>query len=212
MMMTGGGDMHSARSHTHYTTQRTTKTKTKTPTKTKQKVKLAISHALAQCTKLSVYEERITDLVLATKHLPESLAADGTVKISRKQIARLIGTVFLQRASVNLLSTVLDTPEFFWSAPDHLQVAVGVCVRVSCVCVLTLVGAWGGRRCLLAFSWLLCRFPQFHKHTPKKQNTPHKHNTTNNTNPKTLYERACEYLELETRGELSWAEFVCGGG
>ena len=136
----------------------------------------------------------------------------GAVKISSKRIAQLIGQVFLQRSAVNLLSTVLDTPEFFWSAPDHLQVAVGVCVRVSCVCVLTLVGAWGGRRCLLAFSWLLCRFPQFHKHTPKKQNTPHKHNTTNNTNPKTLYERACEYLELETRGELSWAEFVCGGG
>ena len=97
------------------------KNQNKKTNKTKQKVKLAISHALAQCTKLSVYEERITDLVLATKHLPESLAADGTVKISRKQIARLIGTVFLQRASVNLLSTVLDTPEFFWSAPDHLQ-------------------------------------------------------------------------------------------
>lgn len=35
------------------------------------------------------------------------------------------GKVFLQRAAVNLLSTVLDTPEFFWSAPDHLQVSSG---------------------------------------------------------------------------------------
>ncbi len=31
------------------------------------------------------------------------------------------GQVFIQRAAVNLLSTVLDTPEFFWSAPDIMQ-------------------------------------------------------------------------------------------
>jgi uncharacterized Rmd1/YagE family protein len=30
--------------------------------------------------------------------------------------------VFLQRSAVNLLGVVLDVPEFFWSAPDHLQV------------------------------------------------------------------------------------------
>ena len=41
--------------------------------------------------------------------------------ISRKEIAKLIGRVFLQRAAVNLLSTVLDTPEYFWSAPDSMQ-------------------------------------------------------------------------------------------
>jgi hypothetical protein len=37
-------------------------------------------------------------------------------------VAQRIGQVFLQRSAVNLLSSVLDTPEFFWSAPDHLQV------------------------------------------------------------------------------------------
>ena len=45
----------------------------------------------------------------------------GKVIISRKAIAQLIGRVFIQKAAVNLLSTVLDTPEFFWSAPDSLQ-------------------------------------------------------------------------------------------
>ena len=29
--------------------------------------------------------------------------------------------VFLEKCAVNLLSTVLDTPEFFWDAPDSLQ-------------------------------------------------------------------------------------------
>ena len=34
---------------------------------------------------------------------------------------RVVCQVFIQRAAVNLLSTVLDTPEFFWSAPDIMQ-------------------------------------------------------------------------------------------
>jgi uncharacterized Rmd1/YagE family protein len=29
-----------------------------------------------------------------------------------------LSEIFLQKSSVNLLSTVLDTPEFFWHAPD----------------------------------------------------------------------------------------------
>jgi hypothetical protein len=42
--------------------------------------------------------------------------------VSSQEVAQRIGQVFLQRSAVNLLSSVLDTPEFFWSAPDHLQV------------------------------------------------------------------------------------------
>ncbi|PSC74837.1 Sporulation RMD1 [Micractinium conductrix] len=84
-------------------------------------IKLSISHALAQSAKLSVYEERVIEIVESTKDLPETLAATGEVGLSRKQIARLIGRVFIQKSAVNLLSTVLDTPEFFWSAPDSMQ-------------------------------------------------------------------------------------------
>lgn len=48
--------------------------------------------------------------------------SQGKCKIPRTEINKLIGQVFIHRAAVNLLSTVLDTPEFFWSAPDSLQV------------------------------------------------------------------------------------------
>ncbi|KAL4859482.1 Sporulation protein RMD8 [Chlorella vulgaris] len=84
-------------------------------------IKLSISHALAQSAKLSVYEERVIQIVESTKDLPEALAATGEVGLTRKQIARMIGRVFIQKSAVNLLSTVLDTPEFFWSAPDSMQ-------------------------------------------------------------------------------------------
>lgn len=85
------------------------------------KMKLAISYALAQSTKLSVYEKRVVDIVLETKNLPERLAETGEVNIGSTDIAKLIGKVFLQKSAVNLLSSVLDTPEFFWHAPDSFQ-------------------------------------------------------------------------------------------
>eukprot|EP00887_Chlorella_sp_A99_P005398 scaffold1.g5398.t1 len=84
-------------------------------------IKMSILHALAQSTKLSVYEGRAMELVESTKDLPELLATSGRVVISRKRVAQLIGQVFIQKSAVNLLSTVLDTPEFFWSAPDAMQ-------------------------------------------------------------------------------------------
>lgn len=84
-------------------------------------IKLSISHALSQSTKLCVFEERVIEIVSSTKDLPGTLAATGKVPLTRKAIAQLIGKVFIQKSAVNLLSTVLDTPEFFWSAPDSMQ-------------------------------------------------------------------------------------------
>jgi hypothetical protein len=56
-------------------------------------VKLAISYALAQSTKLSLHERRVTQMVADTKYLPESLAATGKVALSNDTIAKLIGKV-----------------------------------------------------------------------------------------------------------------------
>lgn len=86
-------------------------------------VKLSVSHALAQSTKLSVYEFRVVDVVDETRDLPEVLALTGKVDLSRKAVAQLMGRVFLQKSAVNLLSSVLDTPDFFWESdiPDSLQ-------------------------------------------------------------------------------------------
>lgn len=85
-------------------------------------IKFSLSFALAQSTKLSVYEERVIHLVDSTRDLPQTLADTGDVHMSRTSVARLIGRVFLERSSVNLLMNLLDTPSYFWSAPDALQV------------------------------------------------------------------------------------------
>jgi len=77
-------------------------------------VKLAFSHGLAQSAKLTVFEERIDSVIEETRRYPEYLAEHGKVKLTRKEIAKLKGRLFLHRMDINLHSDILDTPDFFW--------------------------------------------------------------------------------------------------
>ena len=72
---------------------------------------------------------RVTKLAEATQHIPTALAATGVVKLSLKDASRLTGQLFLQKSAVNLLSTVLDVPEFFWDAADELQGLYGTVTK-----------------------------------------------------------------------------------
>lgn len=47
------------------------------------------------------------------------------------QSAAMVVAVCCTQAAVNLLGSVLDTPEFFWSAPDQLQVSFCVLVQLA---------------------------------------------------------------------------------
>lgn len=76
--------------------------------------RLAISHGLAQSVKLGVFESAIRKTFKHMKHIPEDLAAHGRIALSRKEIRRKMGELFIERNSINLHFDVLDTPEFFW--------------------------------------------------------------------------------------------------
>jgi uncharacterized Rmd1/YagE family protein len=79
--------------------------------------KLTISHAIAQSTKLTLFEGLIEETINATKHIPQTMAETGKVPLSRTAITKKIGQLFIMRINVNLVSNVLDTPEIFWSEP-----------------------------------------------------------------------------------------------
>lgn len=79
---------------------------------------LAVSHALAQSVKLDAFEERIQRTVDLTKHIPQELSEEGKVSLSRKEIRKKMGALFLERSSINLHFDILDKPEFFWEYPD----------------------------------------------------------------------------------------------
>jgi len=80
--------------------------------------KLAFSHGLAQSVKLGVFEQTIQKTIHLTKELPELLAQQGSIKLSRKDIRRMMGRLFIDRSSINLHQELLDTPEFFWEHAD----------------------------------------------------------------------------------------------
>lgn len=94
---------------------------------------LALSYGLAQSARLLVYEEVVDSLVARTRTLPDELAEHGHVKLSHRELKRLIGELLAARYSVNLVSDILDTPEYFWQHGDlerlHLECAREVELR-----------------------------------------------------------------------------------
>ncbi|KAI9183166.1 sporulation protein rmd1 [Blastocladiella emersonii ATCC 22665] len=79
--------------------------------------KLTISHAIAQSTKLTLFEGLMDETISATKHIPQTMAETGKVPMSRTAITKKIGQLFIMRINVNLVSNVLDVPEVFWGEP-----------------------------------------------------------------------------------------------
>ncbi|KAG0760275.1 hypothetical protein G6F24_008441 [Rhizopus arrhizus] len=80
-------------------------------------VKLTISHAIAQSVKMTLFERLIDDTINDTKYIPQVMAENGTIQMSRTAITKKIGQLFIMRINVNLVSNILDTPEIFWSEP-----------------------------------------------------------------------------------------------
>jgi uncharacterized Rmd1/YagE family protein len=76
--------------------------------------KLAISYAIGQSVKLTVFEEVIVKTVETTKQFPRDLARKGKISLSRKETSQKMGELFLERNYINLHTEILDTPEFFW--------------------------------------------------------------------------------------------------
>lgn len=80
--------------------------------------KLAISHGLAQSVKLGSFELAIQKTFNDTKEIPADLAKYGKISLSRREIRRKMGELFLERNSINVHVNVLDTPELFWDYPE----------------------------------------------------------------------------------------------
>ncbi|KAF2483240.1 hypothetical protein BDY17DRAFT_280186 [Neohortaea acidophila] len=84
-------------------------------------IKLAMSHAIAQSTKLSFFEERMQRTMTEAQYVPRRLALEGRLGMSRKEVVGLVGRLFEGRVDVNLSSNMLDTPNFFWDSEPTLH-------------------------------------------------------------------------------------------
>lgn len=84
-------------------------------------IKLTLSYAIAQSSKLSRFESRISPILTAVTKLPKRLALYGTLGLKREQLLKKSGKLFKLRVDVNLSSSILDTPDFFWSTEPSLH-------------------------------------------------------------------------------------------
>mgnify|MGYP001199362488 CR=1 FL=1 len=81
-------------------------------------VRLALSHAFAQSTKLQVFEARAQKVISDNRSITKDLATKGSIKLSRKKLAKLRGLLFDTGSDISLHFNLLDTPEFFWDYPE----------------------------------------------------------------------------------------------
>ena len=82
--------------------------------------KLALSYAMAQSSKLFVFELKVFESLQMTRYLPRELAKNGKISSSKKQLNQLIGQLFVEQTEVNLFSTILDTPDFLWEDDEYV--------------------------------------------------------------------------------------------
>lgn len=80
--------------------------------------KLAISHALSQSVKTSLFEDLVDNTIDDTKDIPAQIASSGKISLNKKQINMQIGELFILRISIHLQGSVLDAPELMWAEPQ----------------------------------------------------------------------------------------------
>lgn len=65
-------------------------------------IKLAMSHAIAQSTKLSFFEQRMAEQMIEAQHVPKTLALTGKLGMKREEVVKILGALFKSRVDVNL--------------------------------------------------------------------------------------------------------------
>ena len=94
---------------------------------------LSLGHALAQSTKLASFEASIEETIKRTKYIPETLSRKGSIALSRTNLAKERGRVYLEKAHVILQFNLLDTPEFIWEYPEleHYYLALSRYLEIT---------------------------------------------------------------------------------
>jgi uncharacterized Rmd1/YagE family protein len=71
-------------------------------------IKLAMSHSIAQSTKLSYFEEKMNQTMMDAQYVPKRLALTGDLGMSRMEVVKILGRLFKSRVDVNLCES--NTP------------------------------------------------------------------------------------------------------
>lgn len=80
--------------------------------------KLAVSHGIAQSVKLGTFETAILKTFNNTRNIPLDLMKKGKISLSRNEIRKKMGELFIERSTITLHVDALDLPDFFWEYPE----------------------------------------------------------------------------------------------
>jgi uncharacterized Rmd1/YagE family protein len=80
--------------------------------------RLALSHGIAQSTKLAQFEYQVQQTINDTAYIPKNIALTGKSRLSAKELSKLRGRLFITKSNVMLKYDLLDVPEFFWEYPE----------------------------------------------------------------------------------------------
>lgn len=65
-----------------------------------------------------MFEELVDNTIEDTQDIPQEIASSGKVSMSKEEIMKSIGELFILRININLHGSVLDSPEIMWSEPQ----------------------------------------------------------------------------------------------
>jgi len=82
-------------------------------------LKVSISNAIAQHLKIENFENIIQESIETNSLIPKELARTGKISLSKKEISKKMGELFLVKSQINLHYDLLDTPEFIWEYPEY---------------------------------------------------------------------------------------------
>lgn len=60
------------------------------------------------------HTQRLSQLDLIVVLLPQELAQFGKIPLSKVEVSRKIGELYMVKSSVNLMFDILDAPDYFW--------------------------------------------------------------------------------------------------
>jgi uncharacterized Rmd1/YagE family protein len=79
---------------------------------------LGFSSGMSRSVKLATLEELLEQFLNSNRHIPEVLRTGKTLKLSRGEVLKQLGTLLSFRGTVNIHAELLDDPDFLWYNKD----------------------------------------------------------------------------------------------
>ncbi|KRZ08432.1 Required for meiotic nuclear division protein 1 -like protein, partial [Trichinella zimbabwensis] len=79
--------------------------------------KFAVSNAMFLSVKLSIWESLLDDFVASSEDVVEHLQL-GRITLSKSEVLRRAGKLFMLRHRISLCGDLLDAPDFYWDKQD----------------------------------------------------------------------------------------------